>query len=448
MLLNILTIYQAHLFSSNLMNTELLLLDEFTFQMFRYDSSFTEILGASFSLDLFVDSSGVSSLTLLFRNYPISWYGIVDAILDVNSQISLASILLQKASCFLEAASKKRLEQSNKIIIGSVVKQPTVTKSNIEKFKSTTETVKSLQKKEVAVRLTNKQQKAMEDKIKKDITRLMKEYDLKEQQEKNIQREGLILQSQNSQISQTTQDTLQQDEVNDQQLEIQYTKEMMEACQECNMFKFRQCLKQKDKIYLYYTDEKGNSFLHVLCVKPEKESFYIVEKFLDQFRFHLDIKNKQGLTPVFLAAINRNHKIVEFLISKKANLVVYDRENKSMLHHAIINSDFNLSSLLFKYDQFYRKPKLMEIGEDVWRSPFEIAVQEFKFWAIDKIYANYQKECLLQLYEKRKDEEFMAKWNSYLIWASYVPLLYVWSKKTHNISKIPNYILKEIIKYY
>jgi len=62
------------------------------------------------------------------------------------------------------------------------------------------------------------------------------------------------------------------------------------------------------------------------------------------------------------------------LISRKANLNVYDKENKNILHHAIKNSDFKMAEILLKYDELYKKPKFTEIGDDIWRSPFEIAV--------------------------------------------------------------------------
>lgn len=39
----------------------------------------------------------------------------------------------------------------------------------------------------------------------------------------------------------------------------------MQACRKCNMHEFNQVLKDKEKIYLYYTDKDGNTFLHVLC---------------------------------------------------------------------------------------------------------------------------------------------------------------------------------------
>ena len=73
------------------------------------------------------------------------------------------------------------------------------------------------------------------------------------------------------------------------------------------MHLFNQSLKYgKSEIYLYFRDKDGNTFLHLLCLKPERESLYIVEKFLNKLRFDLNVRNKLGYTPLMLAVINDN----------------------------------------------------------------------------------------------------------------------------------------------
>ncbi len=84
-------------------------------------------------------------------------------------------------------------------------------------------------------------------------------------------------------------------------------------------------------------------------------------------------------------------------------------------------------------------------------SPFEIAVMHRRYYAVDKLYDIDQKMALKILYkriEEEKDREFKERWNGYLVWISYRPLLHFWNSKNNLIGNTPPHIMREIMKYY
>ena len=50
--------------------------------------------------------------------------------------------------------------------------------------------------------------------------------------------------------------------------------------------------------------------------------------------------------------------------------------------------------------------------------------------------------------EVEKDREFKRKWEGYLIWTSYRPLLFVWNSKANALGSTPPHVMREIMKYY
>lgn len=76
------------------------------------------------------------------------------------------------------------------------------------------------------------------------------------------------------------------------------------------MFLFRHALidLKMGQISLYITDNSssdGDNILHSLCkLKDQNCALYMIEKLLENTNFHIDSKNKKGLTPLFLAALN------------------------------------------------------------------------------------------------------------------------------------------------
>lgn len=91
-------------------------------------------------------------------------------------------------------------------------------------------------------------------------------------------------------------------------------------------------------------DNNGNTPLHIAIIN---QNFNVVEKLLGQNISNLtssvDIKNKDGMTPIMLAMMVRtdskinNFIYINFLKNKNADLSVLDNDNNTLLHLAFMN---------------------------------------------------------------------------------------------------------------
>ena len=90
----------------------------------------------------------------------------------------------------------------------------------------------------------------------------------------------------------------------------------------------------------------GNDVIHFLVNKSRKNNYFnMLKEYLDKNPDKVNIKNKEGYTPLILASIFSNGgsslKTVDFLLERGANINLKDNDGMTALMHVSYNSKFS-----------------------------------------------------------------------------------------------------------
>jgi hypothetical protein len=94
------------------------------------------------------------------------------------------------------------------------------------------------------------------------------------------------------------------------------------------------------------TEGTGCTALHFAAEYPGYLSY--VKKLVEKGA-KIDIKNKSGETPLFLACKNESYEIAKFLLKAGANVHARDRWGETYLHRAVAEGDERMISLLMRH---------------------------------------------------------------------------------------------------
>ncbi|KAI5939179.1 POTE ankyrin domain family member G [Manis javanica] len=96
----------------------------------------------------------------------------------------------------------------------------------------------------------------------------------------------------------------------------------------------------------YVGDISGNSALH--CAVCSSRITIAAQLLL--YNVDIEARNKHDLTPLLLAISKNNNQMVEFLVSKGANIYISDKNKRTALMYAVINGSTNTVKLLLQRD--------------------------------------------------------------------------------------------------
>ncbi|KAK2501250.1 hypothetical protein MC885_004509, partial [Smutsia gigantea] len=94
----------------------------------------------------------------------------------------------------------------------------------------------------------------------------------------------------------------------------------------------------------YVRDISGNNALHYAACG----SRITTAARLLLYNVDMEARNKHNLTPLLLAISKNNDQVVEYLISKGANIHVIDKNKRTALMYAVINGSTNIVKLLLQ----------------------------------------------------------------------------------------------------
>ncbi|KAK2495147.1 hypothetical protein MC885_004447, partial [Smutsia gigantea] len=96
----------------------------------------------------------------------------------------------------------------------------------------------------------------------------------------------------------------------------------------------------------YVRDISGNNALHyAACGSRITTAARLLLCNVD-----MEARNKHGITPLLLAVSKNSDEMVEYLISKGANVHVVDKKKRTTLMYAVINGSTNIVKLLLQQD--------------------------------------------------------------------------------------------------
>ncbi|KAK2496086.1 hypothetical protein MC885_004501, partial [Smutsia gigantea] len=96
----------------------------------------------------------------------------------------------------------------------------------------------------------------------------------------------------------------------------------------------------------YVRDISGNNALHYAACGSRITT---VARLL-LYNVDMEARNKHYLTPLLLAVSKNSDQVVEYLISKGANVHVIDKNKRTALMYAVMNGSKNIVKLLFQQD--------------------------------------------------------------------------------------------------
>ena len=89
----------------------------------------------------------------------------------------------------------------------------------------------------------------------------------------------------------------------------------------------------------------SNSFLHYICMNDD--NFPLMEIIKPTIK-EINKQNNLGQTPLHIAIINKNEKIIKYLIQNGANVNISDNNLNMSLHLAVLNNDIEIIKLLIE----------------------------------------------------------------------------------------------------
>lgn len=125
---------------------------------------------------------------------------------------------------------------------------------------------------------------------------------------------------------------------------------LMIACEKSNYELAELFLKEYAKIDL--KDNLGRTALHYACVQSNLRIVSLIlnkEEGTRKYRKRINRKDKEGNTPLILATKYNHYYIVNYLLEKKANKLITNKEGKDAFFMAKNNENANLMVLLRKF---------------------------------------------------------------------------------------------------
>mgnify|MGYP002626487752 CR=1 FL=1 len=97
--------------------------------------------------------------------------------------------------------------------------------------------------------------------------------------------------------------------------------------------------------FLSKSQEESNTFLHYICMNDDN---YPLMEIIKPTNKEINKQNNLGQTSLHIAIINKNEKIIKYLIHNGANVNISDNNLNMSLHLAVLNNDIEIIKLLIE----------------------------------------------------------------------------------------------------
>ena len=182
----------------------------------------------------------------------------------------------------------------------------------------------------------------------------------------------------------------------------------------------------KDKKIIYRILEKRKENIFLLCVKEEK--LFLLLFFYEKIKKYypssnpLNIKNKQGLTPLHLSCYYLNREIVDALLVLNCNINVVDNNNNIPLHFAVKGGDLSIVKKILLHGGDRNQPNNKDL------TPIDYA-NKYGNYTMKNLFTNNPLNKVEKIKDKKNDKLlfllyfgcFVLKYSLYhSFWKSYI----------------------------
>ena len=182
----------------------------------------------------------------------------------------------------------------------------------------------------------------------------------------------------------------------------------------------------KDKKIIYRILEKRKENIFLLCVKEEK--LFLLLFFYEKIKKYypssnpLNIKNKQGLTPLHLSCYYLNREIVDALLVLNCNINVVDNNNNIPLHFAVKGGDLSIVKKILLHGGDRNQPNNKDL------TPIDYA-NKYGNYTMKNLFTNNPLNKVEKIKDKKNDKLlfllyfgcFALKYSLYhSFWKSYI----------------------------
>ena len=182
----------------------------------------------------------------------------------------------------------------------------------------------------------------------------------------------------------------------------------------------------KDKKIIYRILEKRKENIFLLCVKEEK--LFLLLFFYEKIKKYypssnpLNIKNKQGLTPLHLSCYYLNREIVDALLVLNCNINVVDNNNNIPLHFAVKGGDLSIVKKILLHGGDRNQPNNKDL------TPIDYA-NKYGNYTMKNLFTNNPLNKVKKIKDKKNDKLlfllyfgcFALKYSLYhSFWKSYI----------------------------
>ena len=182
----------------------------------------------------------------------------------------------------------------------------------------------------------------------------------------------------------------------------------------------------KDKKIIYRILEKRKENIFLLCVKEEK--LFLLLFFYEKIKKYypssnpLNIKNKQGLTPLHLSCYYLNREIVDALLVLNCNINVVDNNNNIPLHFAVKGGDLSIVKKILLHGGDRNQPNNKDL------TPIDYA-NKYGNYTMKNLFTNNPLNKVEKIKDKKNDKLlfllyfgcFVLKYSLYhSFWDSYI----------------------------